>query len=77
MWFALKNHNIDSAYQLIPTIFECRQEFDKKTGMDYTSINLSDLTDMLSLDGICRTCNEYYKHLVIDGMTIRLEDGTR
>lgn len=77
MWFSLKNHNIESSYPQISTIFEVRQEFDKKSGMDYTSINLSDLTDLLSLDAICRTCNEYYKHMVIEGMQIRLEDGTR
>lgn len=77
MWFSLKNHNIDSTYPQIASIFEVRQEFDKKTGMDYTSINLSQLTDLLSLDAICRTCNEFYKYMIIDGMTIRLEDGTR
>lgn len=77
MWFSIKNHNIDTTYPQITSVFECRQDFDKKTGMDYTSINLSNLSDIPSLDGICRTCNEYYKHLIIEGMTIRLEDGTR
>lgn len=71
MYFRVKNNHLLYNYPLTD-IFNVAEYYEKSTGKTYNAIEINSITDLLNLDSLCRTTNEYYKGLKIEGNTITI-----
>lgn len=71
MFFRVKNNNLQYNYPLTE-MFNIAEYYEKSTGKTYNAIEIASLTDLLNLDAVCRTTNEYYKGLKVEGNTITI-----
>lgn len=72
MYFAITNKNFVSAYPNVDKVVEYVNYFDKQTGEDYSAVNINTLEDLMTLDALARSTNNYYIGLRIDGNRITL-----
>ena len=71
MYFRVKNNHLLYNYPLTD-IFNVAEYYEKSTGKTYNAIEINSITELLNLDALCRTTNDYYKGLKIDGNTITI-----
>lgn len=72
MYFAITNKNFVSAYPNVDKVVEYVNYFDKQTGEDYSAVNINTLEDLMTLDSLARSTNNYYIGLRLDGNKITL-----
>lgn len=72
MYFVITNKNFVNAYPNVEKVVEYINYFDKQNGEDYTAVKIDNLADLMSLDALARSTNDYYMGLRIDGNRITL-----
>lgn len=72
MYFVITNKNFINAYPNVERVVEYINYFDKQKGEDYSAVKINTLDDLLTLDSLARSTNDYYMGLRIDGNKITL-----
>lgn len=72
MYFVITNKNFINAYPNVERVVEYINYFDKQKGEDYSAVKIDTLDDLLTLDSLARSTNDYYMGLRIDGNKITL-----
>lgn len=72
MYFVITNKNFVNAYPNVEKVVEYINYFDKQKGEDYSAVKIDTLDDLMTLDSLARSTNDYYMGLRIDGNRITL-----
>lgn len=72
MYFVITNKNFVNAYPNVEKVVEYINYFDKQNGEDYSAVKIDTLDDLMTLDSLARSTNDYYMGLRIDGNRITL-----
>lgn len=76
MYFTILNRNVVDAYPNLEKVFNVVTYFDKKSGNNYSAIEINSLDELLSLEAVLKSTNEFYEGLRITGVEIKIIDGT-
>lgn len=72
MYFVITNKNFVNAYPNVEKVVDYINYFDKQRGEDYSAVKIDTLDDLMTLDSLARSTNDYYMGLRIDGNKITL-----
>lgn len=72
MYFVITNKNFVNAYPNVERVVDYINYFDKQNGEDYSAVKIDTLDDLMTLDSLARSTNDYYMGLRIDGNKITL-----
>lgn len=72
MYFVITNKNFVNAYPNVEKVVDYINYFDKQKGEDYSAVKIDTLDDLMTLDSLARSTNDYYMGLRIDGNKITL-----
>lgn len=74
MLFHLNNDNIKESYPLVYSSLDLETYYNRESGKTYTTINLKNIDDIVSLISSAMATNEYCTGIYISGNTITITE---
>lgn len=75
MVFYITNKNADLSFPALLHSQLINIMLDNKDGATEMAVELNTAQDFLSLDSLCRICNDWYRNMSLSGNCITLNEG--